>query len=257
MSRKEDGVRKTLIVKTGTLLDQRDAVVAVHGDHDAWFLRAGGLPADAVEVVAVHDGARIGGGPSDYGAILITGSSAMITQAQPWMIETAAWLRRATAAGVPTLGVCFGHQMLAIALGGTVGDHPNGIEAGAITVDINDHGVEDALFTALPRRASFQSHHYQSVTALPVGAVALASNRHDPHQAVRYAPWTWGVQFHPEIDTAIMTAILAAGADPPARLVADPPVCAITRDEPSAAGPKLLQSFIALAYRRDAQRRRA
>jgi GMP synthase (glutamine-hydrolysing) len=124
------------------------------------------------------------------------------------MEATAAWLRDAVSSGVPVLGVCFGHQMLAYALGGTVGPNPNGPEAGSIPVTFNEQSKDDPLFGALPVEAKFNAHHYESVLELPEGATVLADNAHDRCQAVRYAPKAWGVQFHPEISDRIMRSLL-------------------------------------------------
>src|SRR6478609_4458543 len=56
----------------------------------------------------------------DDALVVITGSSANVPDREPWMRRTEAWLREVVAAGTPTFGICFGHQLLAQALGGEV-----------------------------------------------------------------------------------------------------------------------------------------
>src|SRR5690606_2484463 len=120
------------------------------------------------------------------GAVL-TGSGAMVTDRLDWSEATAEWLRGAVAAGLPLLGICYGHQLLADALGGRVADHPDGREVGTIEVERLAAADGDALFDAAPARFRAHATHEQSVLELPPGAVALASSAHDANQAVRFA----------------------------------------------------------------------
>ena len=140
--------------------------------------------------------------------VLITGSGAMLSSPEPWMLNCADWLVKAIAAGIPTLGVCFGHQLLAFALGGEIGSNPNGLEAGTINVEFNDRCERDALFGSFPESAYFHAHHYETIARLPVGAVVLAANAVEAYQVVRFANNAWGSQFHPEFSVAIMHALL-------------------------------------------------
>jgi GMP synthase (glutamine-hydrolysing) len=102
------------------------------------------------------------------------------------------------------LGICYGHQLLAHALGGEVGYHPGGLEIGTVEVTRNPHAADDVLLGALPGRFAAQVVHHQSVRALPPGAVPLAGNAHEPHHAYRIGERAWGVQFHPEFSADAM-----------------------------------------------------
>jgi len=124
----------------------------------------------------------------------------MVTDREGWSEHTACWLRDAVNAGLPVLGICYGHQLLAHALGGSVQDHPEGLEVGTTDVWLTHEGEDDPLFAAFPSHWPAQVAHRQTVTELPTGAVHLAHNRFEPHHAFRVGKCAWGVQFHPEFD---------------------------------------------------------
>jgi len=121
-----------------------------------------------------------------FDAIVLTGSVESVTRALPWAEAEAAFLRRADAAGVPILGICFGGQLLAHAFGGTVRRMPTK-EIGWVEVDSTDPDV--------PAGPWFAWHEDEFMP--PPGAEVLA--RTDICvQAFRLGPHL-GVQFHPEV----------------------------------------------------------
>lgn len=191
-----DGMPTVLIVKTGTALP---AMLDQLGDFHHWFERSmdGTAPDFAYKVVEVFNYEALPD-PMEVDGIIITGSPLMLTDREGWMLQLAEWTRGAAHTEVPLLGVCFGHQALAFALGGEVADNPNGREIGTITVDMQPEAHEDPLFCVLPPRFQIQATHVQSVTRLPEGAVRMGGNAMDPHHAFTYGPANWGVQFHPE-----------------------------------------------------------
>ena len=193
-----------LIMKTGGTIP---AIAARHGDFEDWIITAAGLPAAAFLTVSVHEGEALPD-PASVGAVIITGSPAMVTEDLAWIRQGETFLRRAVSLAIPALGICFGHQMLAQALGGRVAFHPRGREIGTTMISRHAEADTDTLFAQLPR--SFPAHvtHMQSVMSLPRGAAILAGNAFDPHQGVRFADRAWGVQFHPEFNETIMTAYL-------------------------------------------------
>ncbi len=130
--------------------------------------------------------------------VVVTGSHAMVTDREPWSETTAAWLAELVARGVPVLGICYGHQLLAHALGGEVWPHPQGLEAGTIRVEPTEHAATDPLLDHLDGPFAAPSAHRQSVRVLPPGATVLARNAFEPHHAYRVGECAWGVQFHPE-----------------------------------------------------------
>lgn len=230
-----------LIVQTGSTLP---AVHARHGDFPEWFRRGLGLSRDEVDVVvAEHDMLP---GVGAYAGIVVTGSPAMVSERLAWSERTAQWLAETIGAGSAVLGVCYGHQLIAHALGGRVDYHPHGREVGTVAIECLPEAADDALFANAPTQFPAHASHQQSVLELPPGARALARSAHDPHHAVRYAPRAWGLQFHPEFSAAIMRGYLEARR--PARHGNCPqPCCADSGCAPAPFARRLLRRFRAIA----------
>jgi GMP synthase (glutamine-hydrolysing) len=193
---------RVLIVRTGSA---PDPVRAVHGDFEAWFAA---LLAPARATIADAEGGALPE-PASFEGILVTGSVKSVTAQEPWMHALGRWLVHA-AGTTPVLGVCFGHQLLAAALGGRVERHPDGPEAGTADVLLTRAGRDDPLFADLPARLTVQQSHEDHVPAPPPGAVVLASNAHGPVQAFAHGPRLRAVQFHPEFDAARTRAFVDA-----------------------------------------------
>ena len=126
----------------------------------------------------------------------------------PWLDSLAGLCVDAHAAGLPTLGICLGHQVLAEALGGeVVVGHPDGPEEGATTLHWLPNAADDPLFGPLAAHGSatvVHSHH-DAVVRLPVGAIELARTAAYGNQAFRLGS-SWGVQFHPEATPDLVEA---------------------------------------------------
>jgi GMP synthase (glutamine-hydrolysing) len=148
--------------------------------------------------------------PRDAAGLIITGSSMHVPDREPWVLEGEQLLREVVAAGVPTLGVCFGHQMLGQALGGKCVRNPRGREIGTTSIERLPAADDDPLLAGLPPTFEANVTHLDTVSELPPGAVALARSAQDDHQAVRFGEACWGVQFHPEIDRDVMCGYLEA-----------------------------------------------
>ena len=151
---------------------------------------------------------------------MITGSAAMVTERAAWSERTAGWIRDAMDIELPLFGVCYGHQLMAHALGGRVDYLPGGREIGTQSIELTLAAATDPL--ALP--ASFRAHttHEQSVLEPPAGSTVLARSTRDPHQLLRYGPHAISTQFHPEFNAEVMRAYIqrkhahmrGEGADP-------------------------------------------
>jgi len=231
----------TLIIKAG---DKLETLSGIDGDYDTWITAGLGAAYGTTAVVAVHLGEALPE-PGDCGRAIVTGSAAMVSDREPWSETTAAWLHRAVTAGVPVLGICYGHQLLAHALGGTVGDNPRGLEVGTVAVERLAAGGNDLFGATMPTLFSANMSHRQSVLELPPGAIPLARSAREPCAAFAVAPRAWGVQFHPEFDGVVTRHYvdrfrdgLSAQGDDPERLAA---AC---RDTPESHA--LLQRFAML-----------
>ncbi|PLV53680.1 glutamine amidotransferase [Erwinia sp. B116] len=177
------------------------------GEQRQWFVEALALREGEYVVVQPHLGEPLPD-PATISAAVLSGSWAMVTDHAEWSERTAAWIRVAVQARLPLLGVCYGHQLMAYALGGEVGDNPNGWERGLQQLHRDDACGQDPLLAALPGSFSAWLSHRQSVLTPPPGAQVLAASELEPCQILRYTPHALSVQFHPEFTGRIMTACL-------------------------------------------------
>ena len=136
----------------------------------------------------------------------------MVTERHDWSERSADWLRQAVQAGLPVFGICYGHQLLAHALGGEVGDNPAGRELGTVELRLTDAAGSDPLFGGLPDAFAAQATHLQTVLQPPNGATVLARSDQDACQAFRCGDAAWGVQFHPEFSVERMRGYVQARA---------------------------------------------
>jgi GMP synthase (glutamine-hydrolysing) len=197
-----------LIVETG----QPVASMRRHGGFPHWIRVAAGLPRDEAVVVDVAGAGGSDGLPSvtGFAGIIVTGSAAMVTERHDWSERSAQWLRDAVHAGMPVFGICYGHQLLAHALGGEVGDNPAGREMGTVEIALRTPATDDPLFAGLPARLRAQTTHLQTVLRPPPDATVLAASEQDPCHAFRWGGHAWGVQFHPEFSTTHMRGYVHA-----------------------------------------------
>lgn len=201
-----------LILETG----QPVPTLRRHGRFPHWIRVAAGLPADAAVVVNVEAGERLPG-CEGFAGVLITGSGAMVTERRDWSERSAQWLRDAAHAGVPLFGICYGHQLLAHALGGEVDYNPSGREMGTVAIELHADAAHDPLFGGLPMQFPAQATHLQSVLRTPEGATVLARSAQDGCHAFRWGQAAWGVQFHPEFSLTHMRGYVQAKHDALAR----------------------------------------
>jgi GMP synthase (glutamine-hydrolysing) len=199
-----------LIVQTGTTLP---ALRVRIGDFPQWFRVGLGLAAHEIRVVRADAGETLPP-PANYAGVVVTGSGAMVTDRLDWSERTAAWLGDIVAhARTPLLGVCYGHQLIAHALGGTVDWNPHGREMGTKAITATADSASDVLFGSLANGFRAHTTHQQSVVAAPRDAVVLAHSAQEPHQALRYGARAWGVQFHPEFSAGAMAGYIRGRSD--------------------------------------------
>ena len=119
-------MRPLLLIQTG---EAPDALHSRFGGFADWFREAMRIQPAQMQVVRVDEGAPLPAPHAIAGAV-ITGSAAMVTERADWSEHTAEWIRDAMTAQTPLFGVCYGHQLMAHALGGKVGWLPEGGEIG-------------------------------------------------------------------------------------------------------------------------------
>lgn len=180
------------------------------------------------------------------GAVVLGGvMGAMDDAVAPWLPSVRGFIADAAASGVPTLGICLGHQLAAAALGGQVLRNPNGKQRGLTPIGLTADAGSDPLFGYSPPGLRGVHSNNDVVTTMPQGATALALAPGGELQAGRLAAATWGVQWHPEVDEEIFATWCAF--DPPSdeaeaqRLIAE---VAAARDELEAAWRPLAARFV-------------
>jgi GMP synthase (glutamine-hydrolysing) len=133
--------------------------------------------------------------PADFAfdAAIVTGSRASVYWDEPWIGELKEWVGDAVEAGLPFLGVCYGHQLLADVLGGRV-EGMGEYEIGYRTVEHDG----SPLFAGIDPEFTVFTTHSDRVAELPPGADLIAQNDYGIHGFRKGDVFT--VQFHPEYD---------------------------------------------------------
>ena len=132
---------------------------------------------------------------ADCDAYLITGSRASVYDDEAWITRLGDFVRELNNARVKTLGVCFGHQLIAQALGGTVSRAAVGWGVGVHAWQV----VDDAPWMRPPlREIRLLASHQDQVEALPGGARLLAASDFCPHAAFAVEGHVLALQGHPE-----------------------------------------------------------
>jgi GMP synthase (glutamine-hydrolysing) len=162
--------------------------------------RLGEWLTDAGLELLVTEGPELPANLDDVDGLVVLGGDmgAYDDDVAPWLPAERALLREAVERELPTLAICLGAQLLAAATGGRVETDPDGPEIGAQLVAKRSVAATDPLFRALPITPDVHQWHYDAITALPPGAVLLASSPRGEHQAYRLGRLAWAVQFHIE-----------------------------------------------------------
>jgi GMP synthase-like glutamine amidotransferase len=233
-------------------------LVVQHADPEGPYAVGEALGAAEVEVVVcrTHAGDPLPSSVDELDGVVVMGGpmSALRDEGFPTRHQEIELLARAVDLAVPTLGVCLGAQLLAVAAGAAVVAGSTGPEIGWAPVAFSAEAADDPLFSTVPPELTVLHWHGETYD-LPPGATGLASSAAYAQQAFRLGDRAWGLQFHLEVDRGAVDSFVVAFGDE-ARAAGTTPdaIRAATADSLRALLPhrhRVLQNFAALVAHRD------
>ncbi|MEX1125033.1 MAG: GMP synthase, partial [Acidimicrobiia bacterium] len=182
-----DHVRPEFLGISGDYEDMFRRLFAEHDDVDVVTYDAvnGELPAD----------------PSEADAWLTTGSRNSVNDDEKWIRDLELFVQDTAAAGVPFVGICFGHQLIAKALGGSVVRSERGWGVGVKEVEVSRELGWGDSYRAL-------NSYQDQVATLPPGGEILGWNEHCPVSVMGVGSTILGIQGHPEFEGAYSEALM-------------------------------------------------
>jgi GMP synthase-like glutamine amidotransferase len=172
-----------------------DTLISETGDYDAIFARMLGGHSLTFENFPLVDGQFPDSADAADGW-LITGSKHGAYEDHPWIAPLETLIRDIHARKLPLIGICFGHQIIAQALGGTVEKFSGGWAIGRTEY------CQDGQSLAL------NAWHQDQVTRRPAGARVLASNDFCENAILAYDDTIWTVQPHPEFNAHFVDGLI-------------------------------------------------
>ena len=141
----------------------------------------------------------------DFDGYITTGSPASVHDGEDWMVRLERLIVELNAVKKPLIGVCFGHQIIAKALGGTVSKNPQGWEIGTSETRFTE--PQDWMVPAQETLTLYAAHKEQ-VSKLPDGARTIGTTPGCPISAFAIDDHIMTTEFHPEMQRDFMTELL-------------------------------------------------
>ena len=167
-------------------------------------------PGWTFEVVPVKDGV-LPASAQAFDGYVVTGSPASVNDdSLPWVGQLLGFIREVHAARQPLIGLCFGHQAVARALGGQVARNAAGWGLGTAAT----HWAQPRAWMHPPlATATLMAAHNEQVTRMPEGAECLGGSDFCPIGSMQIGQHIWTTQYHPEMPLVFMQALLGYLAD--------------------------------------------
>lgn len=174
-----------------------------HGSYPAMFERLLGPDYEYAVYPVIDD--VLPAAVDEVDAWLVTGSRFGVYDDAPWIRRLEAFLRAAMAAGVPIVGICFGHQLLAQAMGAKVEKAAAGWGAGPHQYEVV---ARPAWLNGAGEHVTLNAMHQDQVLSLPPGATLVARSAFCPYAVLAYGDRAMSIQAHPEFDNAYERALI-------------------------------------------------
>jgi len=195
--------KSLLIIKLGSTYPE---ISYIFGDFDKWIINE--LDENIVwNVLDVFN--VIPEELYQYDGVILTGSHQSLVQPYPYLKGVERLLDNIVEYEIPTLGICFGHQLINKIFGGKIIRNPLGMELGISNIQLTVDGLADTIFGALsPGLQKIFACHTDIVLEPGKDMVSLAWNDFSQYQVTRYRNYIYTVQFHPEFNINIMHAYI-------------------------------------------------
>lgn len=181
-------------------------LAARHGDYPAMFRT---LLGEGFDVTTFDVQAGEWPGAEAFDATIITGSPAGVYEADRWIAELLDWIRAAKGR-TRLVGVCFGHQAMAQALGGRVEKSDRGWGVGLHRYDVVS---SEPWMTPAASRVALPASHQDQVVEAPADARVILSSAFTPFAGLAWGDDAISLQPHPEFTPAFATALTAGRYD--------------------------------------------
>ena len=143
---------------------------------------------------------------SAFDGVMITGSPASVHDAEPWVAQLLGLIKEMYEARIPMFGACYGHQAIALALGGVVEANPSGWVFGLTHSEV--HQAVDWM-DGLPSPFAQYGAHIEAVSKLPEGAEVLTTSDACAITGYRIGNSVYTTQNHPEMSAEFIAALIA------------------------------------------------
>jgi len=184
--------------------DESDFAQAHPKDGEKWpALLTPACPECRFSVFSVKDG-EFPENITKFDGALITGSPASVHDVDPWLAKLFDLIRTAIDAKVPLFGACFGHQAIAVALGGKVANNPCGWVFGVTETT----AVKPPPWIEDSRSVKLHAAHVEQVVIAPEDAIIVHGNAECPIGGYVIGEKVFTTQYHPEITADFMTALI-------------------------------------------------